>query len=231
MRALVIDDDPISAEFLRIWLLDCGWQVAMGGRLAAINQNDYPAPDWLILDRRLPDGDGLDWLRTSDQAATLTRAGVKVLLLSGDDLTDLAPPGVWHLRKPVHPDRLHAVLTSVAASTRHNAAAAASVVADLEDAPALRALNGNAAALSALRGMLRKELSDASWLADLERAEQARSVQAQLHRLRAAAALVGATRVAALAEPMEMQLRAGRPLAADQCAALTVAIEALLTKL
>ena len=63
-RCLVIDDDPIAAIFLVELLRARGLEVDHAHNLAQAQQRLHESNyDFLLADRRLPDGDGVDWLR------------------------------------------------------------------------------------------------------------------------------------------------------------------------
>ena len=82
MRVLVLEDEPRLRETLRRGLAEEGFAVdAAGTRAEAGELLDRNAYDLAVLDRGLPDGDGLDLLRS------LRRAGNRVpaLLLTARD--------------------------------------------------------------------------------------------------------------------------------------------------
>ncbi len=64
MRLLVVEDDPVLADGLRVGLGACGWTVEPVSRvedaLAALESSGFDA---VVLDLGLPDGDGLEILR------------------------------------------------------------------------------------------------------------------------------------------------------------------------
>ncbi len=64
MRILVVEDEPKIAAFLERGLREEGHRVDVAGDLeTAREQLDVGAFDLLLVDRRLPDGDGLDLVR------------------------------------------------------------------------------------------------------------------------------------------------------------------------
>lgn len=230
-RCLLVDDDPISAIFVGDWLAARGWQVAHADSLAAADRllAAAAAEIWLV-DRRLPDGDGIDWL-----GARLAAAGAGIprcLVTSGEQVArDCLPPGVAGMCKPLDLDALAAWL----------AQSPVAVVVDLapgdlppllDDARALARFGGNVAALRSLRGMLLAELEgSAGWRAQLGQASAPAATLDALHRLRAGCALTGCARLGALAEALETRLRAGQPadrqILEDFAATLRATISAL----
>ncbi|HEY1057998.1 MAG TPA: response regulator transcription factor [Limnobacter sp.] len=76
-RILVVEDDTHIAQLLQTALGVEGYDVAVFGKLAALNAAlPDPAASLILLDLGLPDGDGLDWLHRQRQ---LTSASVMVL--------------------------------------------------------------------------------------------------------------------------------------------------------
>lgn len=217
-RCLVVDDDPIAAAFL-IELVSAQGLIVDSAR--SMQQADQCLArqrfDILLVDRRLPDGDGVHWLhqvldRSSD------RQMPRCLLTSGDliDAEEL-PSGVSQLRKPVDAERLVRWLADdpgpVAAipgnpipGPRTDWAA----MALLDDTTALPRLGGNRGALQSLRAMLRHELEDSAlWRRQLRAPTPAVAAIDALHRLRAACALTGCARLGPLSENIEAGLRRG----------------------
>jgi DNA-binding response OmpR family regulator len=103
MLVLIVEDDPGVARLLRVLVERAGHQAVLTGDGAAARGRltDGPVPGLVILDRMLPDEDGVEllaWLR----AAATTR-DVPVLMLSAAvrttvDRTANAP--TLTLRKP-----------------------------------------------------------------------------------------------------------------------------------
>lgn len=233
-RVLVIDDDPISIEFLQEWLgpsqarIDTAMTAAAAEELLRVH--DY---DWLLVDKRLPDADGLAWLRQRLWQYPKQRA----ILLSGDliELQQL-PAKVKYLRKPVDGDSLldalgwpmRMSLTSLSTNTR-----LANVVApDLDDAQAMRALADNTVAVQSLRRMFHAELlAGRAWQESIEDAGALSTTRSQVHRLRAGAAITGCMRVAQLCVQIETALIAGAPPAWALAREFRAAIARLLVVL
>lgn len=123
---------------------------------------------WLV-DRRLPDGDGIDWLATR-LAATGDRIP-RCLVTSGEQVDpDSLPPGVAGLRKPLDLDALAAWLAQSAVAVAVDLAPG-DLPPLLDDERTLARFGGNLAALRSLRGMLLAELEGSAggvWWSSLE---------------------------------------------------------------
>lgn len=215
-RCLVIDDDPIAATFLVDLISAHGWQVDQARSLAqaetCLALHGY---DCLLADRRLPDGDGVQWLRDRTQTATWP-VSMRCLVTSGDALAvDELPDGVAQLRKPVDAGLLLQWLAADGGPVPGAAADAAANPPGVElplfdDATALQKFGGRREALVALRAMLRDELTaGASWRAQLEQRAPPAVVLDSLHRLRAACALTGCPRLGELSAALETTFRSG----------------------
>ncbi|MHC5540198.1 response regulator [Singulisphaera rosea] len=100
--ALIVEDDEATRELLRAKLSRAGWGgIAVGTCSEAIEALDL-APDWLILDLVLPDGDGEQILNE----VRIRGLATKVAVVSGaiepariDAVVRLAPD--LFFRKPV----------------------------------------------------------------------------------------------------------------------------------
>jgi hypothetical protein len=163
----------------------------------------------LIVDRRLPDGDGLEWLRQG-----VIPNSLRVLLTSGDQIADAdLPEGVAFVRKPIAHDVLLRWLQAGPAGDASDEQVIADVSREeplLCDIQALTRLGGRMESLQSLRQMFLSELTSAgSWPAQLnEVSSLARSLQ-QLHRMNAACALTGCLRLGRIGTELETRLRAG----------------------
>jgi DNA-binding response OmpR family regulator len=108
---LVVEDDISIATLLDELLADEGYRVLLAGSLGDANAAiDREAPDVILLDVQLPDGNGLDLCtRLQDDAST---ADVPILLLSGIDRSAkfvaqvLDRGGYDFLSKPFYNDEL-----------------------------------------------------------------------------------------------------------------------------
>lgn len=113
-KILVIDDDHSQAEVLAYRLGQQGFQVQAAHTLAEGRRIlRRERPELLLLDLRLPDGDGLDLCReVSDDAAT---CDLPVVVVSGMEKADVvrqvrAAGGQYYLRKPYDPNTLLVVV-------------------------------------------------------------------------------------------------------------------------
>lgn len=98
MRVLVVEDDADQRRLLTLVLRARGHEVV---ECATCFEAQAADPcDLAFVDRRLPDGDGLELARALPG---------RVFLLTGDQLDEPAP-GVAILLKPVRPAQLDALL-------------------------------------------------------------------------------------------------------------------------
>jgi CheY-like chemotaxis protein len=217
-RCLVVDDDDIAAAFLIELVSAQGLIVDSAGSMQQADQRlAQQRFDLVLVDRRLPDGDGVVWLHQ-----VLGRSGgrqtPRCLLTSGDliDIDEL-PSGVGQLRKPVDAERLvrwladdPGLVAAVPESPMPGPRTDWAARALLDDTTALPRLGGNRGALQSLRAMLRQELEDsARWRQQLRAPTPAVAAIDALHRLRAACALTGCARLGPLSEDIEAGLRRG----------------------
>jgi CheY-like chemotaxis protein len=110
-RVLVIDDDRGAREAISLWLSSAGCEVLQaahyGAAVAGCEARAFQ-PDLLMVDYRL--GESLDGLHAI--ARLRKRFGpVEAMLVTGEPLDEATLPGnVVLLRKPLHPERLEALL-------------------------------------------------------------------------------------------------------------------------
>lgn len=187
-RLLLLEDDPVSAAFLRQALAALPAQVEHAGTVcAARTLADAGQALWLF-DARLPDGDGASLL------AELRGRGLQVpaIALTAEDqlpaLERLRAAGFAKvLAKPLSAEALRSAAREAAPGLAPGLAPA------WDDAMALASLGGSLQAVRSLRELFLAELpvqagevSAALARGDLPRA------QAQLHRLKASCGFVGA---------------------------------------
>jgi DNA-binding response OmpR family regulator len=112
-RVLVVEDDPDIVTVIRLILEAAGHTVDVATRLAEghARLNHVPPPQLVIIDRRLPDGDGLELVR----ALKALRPEVPVLVLSAV-VSALEFRAAHHagatrvIDKPFEPDALEAAV-------------------------------------------------------------------------------------------------------------------------
>ena len=114
MRLLLIEDDDILGEGLRDFLRGEGHVVDWARTLAEARSFGEEPYDVLLVDWRLPDGSGLDWLRARRARRDVTPA----LMLTARDLVSDRVQGLDsgaddYLVKPFEPEELAARLRAV----------------------------------------------------------------------------------------------------------------------
>ncbi|MES2713544.1 MAG: response regulator transcription factor [Pseudomonadota bacterium] len=197
MRVLLVEDNARLAALLSEGLSRAGWEAEAVGSVAdaeaALSTGEYDA---LLLDRGLPDGDGLDLVRrlrhqpNTPPMLLMTALGdvaevCKGLDLGADD----------YMVKPI---TLREVVARLNASQRRGTRAAALTLGALSFDPASRALSVDGRAFepprrerTLLEALLRavprpvaKEALEAR-MASLDRSVQPNAVEVYVHRLRA----------------------------------------------
>jgi two-component system, NtrC family, response regulator AtoC len=101
---LVVDDERIFRLLAEEALASEGFEVRTAGSLArARAELDKASPDLMILDRRLPDGDGIDLLRELTASAELTALVIVVTAYGdvGNAVEALRAGAVDYLTKPL----------------------------------------------------------------------------------------------------------------------------------
>ena len=82
MRLLLLEDDELLGSGLRDFLVSEGHEVTWATRLSDLLPRQYEDAEALLVDWQLPDGSGLDWLRSLRQRGVATPA----LMLTARDL-------------------------------------------------------------------------------------------------------------------------------------------------
>lgn len=220
-HVLLVEDDPVSAAFLRDAVaaypahVTSATTAAEALRLASERDFDL----WLI-DAHLPDGRGVDVIerlraqgRTTPALAHTAETAKTVL----DGLIDAGFEEV--LIKPLSIAALHGAIRRFVASATHprnDAWAAIPGTSDaiehptcgklpiFDDETALRALNGRPEHVVAMRRMLLAELpQQAQRITDALRDDETAALRAELHKLLASAGFVGAARLQAAARELQ----------------------------
>jgi len=114
-KALIVDDDPDFRESLRALVEREDFEVSMAGTLAeARSLLAQESPDVILVDIKLPDGDGLDLVR-DEQIASEFEVVVVTGYASIDSAVEVLRAGALdYLTKPLDRARLNSVLTNVA---------------------------------------------------------------------------------------------------------------------
>lgn len=218
-HCLILDDDRIAAAFMGDLVAAQGLMVDVARTLREADQRlSQQRYDILLIDRRLPDGDGVSWL--SRVLANAVRGPIPRCLVTSGDLIEIAllPRGVGQLRKPLDAGQLcewleHDLTPAQGTELASPGAMSGWETADLfDDASALARFGGNRDAVRALRGMLLVELKDsAGWRQQLRESPPPHGAMDALHRLRAACALTGCARLGMVSEAVESPFRRGSP--------------------
>lgn len=115
-KIILVDDEARVCELMQSYLEAKGYEVVSAGTCKdAIYVTEKEKPDIMLLDRRLPDGDGLDLLEKIRQF----NSDVKVLVISAYDMTptdhkrmkDLKV--IQFIRKPIMVDDLSVLLKKI----------------------------------------------------------------------------------------------------------------------
>lgn len=212
-RVLLLEDDPVSAEFLLAALAPLPLQLAhaasLGQARRLLGEARY---DLLLLDLALPDGSGLDLLPLAGHGPALALTAE----LGAERRAGLRAQGFADaLSKPIGAEALRQAVASrlgldaaVAAGPSASVPAAAGAP-DWDEAAALSAC-GSAEVVASLRGLLRQELPPQ--LGRIRQALQSGQAQAaldELHRLRASCGFCGAAALDAAGIALAQAIRAG----------------------
>jgi DNA-binding response OmpR family regulator len=105
-RVLIVEDEPQVAASLRELLEREGYAVTLAGSVAEAKRALADPPDVMLLDWRLPDGEGIDLLKdlrkTSDLPVLMVTASVEVI----DKVLGLEIGADDYVTKPVEPREL-----------------------------------------------------------------------------------------------------------------------------
>ncbi len=183
-RLLLLEDDPVSAAFLRQALVALPARVEHATRLASARALAHPDQALWLFDVRLPDGDGGELLRELRQRGLQVPA---MALTADHDASS-------HQR--LRADGFARVMAKPLTGAELLAAVRQCLRAPAEpwdETMAMAALGGNREAVRSLRALFLAELPDQAddIAAALAQGDAARA-QAQLHRLKASCGFVGA---------------------------------------
>ena len=122
LRILLVEDDPMTARIMARLLRNNGYEVTTANTLAAARAVSTDGVDLLVSDLGLPDGSGLDLMRS------LAPRGVPGIALTGfgmeEDVRNCRDAGfIAHLTKPVDFARLDAMIRKVASEHPRGVAA------------------------------------------------------------------------------------------------------------
>ncbi|HTA65521.1 MAG TPA: response regulator [Xanthomonadaceae bacterium] len=196
VRLLLVEDDAVSRGFLTLALQSMPAtvvDVATNATQALSHSHDAPHALWL-LDANLPDASGEELLG----ALRELRPDIPALCLTAEVLPERfdrlhAAGFVEVLQKPLTIAALHAAVRRALSGTGPVGRADAPV---WDDAMALRALGGNAAAVQAMRGLFVAELpKQAEAIAHAIAADDIDGARAELHKLKASCGFVGSPRL------------------------------------
>ena len=215
---LVVDDDPVSLGFLTAALGQCGCRaVPAASAHAALAALADATIDLLLIDRRLPDGDGDELLRRLRARGVVAPAVATSADITPADRERLIEAGfVATLGKPASVAAIHAVVErhlSLAAPFPSHCGEEGARDHDgtvLDEGAALAAIGGDRAAMHALRRLLAGELDGliAALSSDGPAIDSA-ALADNLHRLRASCGFCGAPALGAAAAQFETCLRGG----------------------
>jgi DNA-binding NtrC family response regulator len=227
IRLLLVEDDAVSRGFLTLALQSMPATVvdtANDAAQALANSREQSHALWL-LDANLPDASGEQLLSALRELHPDVPALCLTAEVQPERLDQLRAAGFAEvLQKPLAIATLHAAVRRVLGA-RNRAAHGDSMVWD--DARALVALGGNAAAMQAMRGLFVAELPvQCSAVLRAIAAGDKDAVRAELHRLKASCGFVGSLRlldaVRALSEAPDDPRRAEQ-FQAEVAAALATA--------
>jgi DNA-binding NtrC family response regulator len=114
VRILVIDDDAIACEFLQEALSLAGYEVDAFTSAQKALREDLPAYDLLMSDIRMPDMDGLQFLRQVHEKWPDLPVILMTAYGSLETTMDALRLGAWdYISKPFSPDQIRAMVKKV----------------------------------------------------------------------------------------------------------------------
>lgn len=204
---LLVEDDPTTRAYLQALTETLPARVDTAATMAqALQAAQATHHDLWLVDANLPDGDGATLLARLRAQGLDTPAVAHTAARDASELDALLRAGFMRaLSKPVDAATWRDALTRALRGDRAHAGAAApgksadTAPATWDDAAATRALGGPQH-IASLRGLFLAELP--GQLAAVQ-GQGAAAMQAQLHRLRASCALVGAARLDAAVRALQ----------------------------
>ena len=135
LTAVVVEDDPQLAKFVRSYLSFEGFKVRTAGNRAEVlaEFKKRPVPDLVLLDVMLPDVDGFDILINLRRTAAFTQ--VPIIMLTGKTTREAVLKGLncgadGYITKPFEPEALMAAVQTVMGSSEPDSLLAASQLSD-----------------------------------------------------------------------------------------------------
>lgn len=197
-KLLLIEDDAVTAAFLRESLLTLPGEVAHAPSFAAAEErlasNRFDL--WLV-DANLPDGIAEDWLPRQRQAGRDSPALALTAELFRERLDALITSGFMEaLQKPVSLAVLHAAVRRCLGRSGESASHCGDKQPLWDDQAALLALGGDSGAMNVLRTLFTHELpQQRDAIIQALHKGHTKAARDELHKLKASTAIVGATRI------------------------------------
>lgn len=232
---LLAEDEPVSQRFLCDALQALGYRCeSVGDGRRALERASAQRFDLLLLDVNLPELSGPEVFAGLRRTTAVASHRTPAVALTADDeprvrqrLLDAGFAAVG--TKPIRVDELATLLHSVLRGIGQEATPYEDM-APWDDPAALRATGGNRDIVTALRGLMCKELPGqrAAIVAAVDRGDVA-AARNELHRLRAACGFCGAIGLSLAVDRFDTALSISKPDRSSLTSFLT-AIEQLLSE-